>query len=223
VLLATSLVFTLLVTEASLRVAFYHSKDFAMEMWKYAVQLKQPVSNPDLGFVHIPNGHAFLMGVDVNINSQGLRDYEYSLAKPPETYRIMTLGDSTTLGWGVPLEATVPKLLERELNPGRAPGIDRFEVLNAGVGNYNTVQEVTYYETIGKAFDPLPGSGDATGRSGSSGLGRPPIPCALYNCANNCYYPRQTPESRHFTPAKFGTGLASTVPGGSNIRRFVRG
>lgn len=154
VLLATSLVFTLLVTEASLRIAFYHSKDFAMEMWKYAVQLKQPVSNPDLGFVHIPNGHAFLMGVDVNINSQGLRDYEYSLAKSPETYRIMMLGDSTTLGWGVPLEATVPKLLERELNQGRAPGIDRFEVLNAGVGNYNTVQEVTYYETIGKAFDP---------------------------------------------------------------------
>jgi hypothetical protein len=68
-----------------------------------------------------------------------------------------------------------------------------------------------------------PFSGDAIGRSGSSGLGRPPIPCALYNCANNCHYPRQTPESRHFTPAKFGTGLASTVPGGSNIRRFVRG
>ena len=53
-LLASSLVFTLLVTEASLRVAFYHSKDFAMEMWKYAVQLKQPVSNPDLSFVHVP-------------------------------------------------------------------------------------------------------------------------------------------------------------------------
>lgn len=53
VLLASSLVFTLLVTEASLRIAFYHSKDFAMEMWKYAVQLKQPVSNPDLSFVHV--------------------------------------------------------------------------------------------------------------------------------------------------------------------------
>jgi len=153
-LLASSLVFTLLVTEASLRVAFYHSKDFAMEMWKYAAQLKQPVSNPDLSFVHVPNGHAFLMGVDVGINSQGLRDYEYSFAKPPETYRIMMLGDSTTLGWGVPLEATVPKVLERELNEGRPLGIDRFEVLNAGVGNYNTVQEVAYYETIGKAFDP---------------------------------------------------------------------
>jgi lysophospholipase L1-like esterase len=153
-LLASSLVFTLLVTEASLRIAFYHSKDFAMEMWKYAVQLKQPVSNPDLSFVHVPNSHAFLMGVDVNINSQGLRDDEYSFAKSPETYRIMMLGDSTTLGWGVPFEATVPKLLERELNEGRTAGTDRFEVLNAGVGNYNTVQEVAYYENIGKAFDP---------------------------------------------------------------------
>jgi len=154
VLLASSLVFTLLVTEASLRIAFYHSKDFAMEMWKYAVQLKQPVSNPDLSFLHVPNRHAFLMGVDVDMNSQGLRDYEYSFSKSPETYRIMMLGDSTTLGWGVPLEVTVPKLLERELSEGRTPGIDRLEALNAGVGNYNTVQEVAYYETIGKAFDP---------------------------------------------------------------------
>src|SRR6266699_2711534 len=93
--LVSSLVFTALILEVSLRVAFYQSKDFAMEMWKYAVQLKRPVADPALRFVHAPNSHAFLMGVDVNINSKGLRDYEYSFARSPGTYRIMMLGDST--------------------------------------------------------------------------------------------------------------------------------
>jgi hypothetical protein len=60
-----------------------------MDMWKYAVQLKQPVSNLDLSSVDVPNGRAFLMGLDVDINSQGLRYYEHSFAKSPETYRIM--------------------------------------------------------------------------------------------------------------------------------------
>ncbi len=125
-----------------------------MEMWKYAVQLKRPVAEPALRFVHVPNSHAFLMGVDVNINSKGLRDYEYSFARSPGTYRIMMLGDSTTFGWGVPLEATIPKLLEHELNQCPPAAIDKFEVINAGIGNYNTVQEVAYYETFTKAFDP---------------------------------------------------------------------
>jgi lysophospholipase L1-like esterase len=139
--------------EVGLRLAFYHSKDFGMEMWKYAVQLKRPVADPQLSFAHVPNSRAFLMGVDVQINSQGLRDYEYPLTKPPGTYRIMILGDSTTLGWGVRLEDTAAKILERQLNEDDAGG-KRFEVINAGVGNYDTVQEVTYYRTRGRAFKP---------------------------------------------------------------------
>jgi lysophospholipase L1-like esterase len=123
-------------------------------MWKYAVQMKRPVADPKLSFAHRPNSHAFLMGVDVQINSQGLRDYEYPLTKPAGVYRIMVLGDSTTFGWGVPLNDTTAKILERSLNAKHLPGYDRVEVLNAGVGNYDTVQEVTYYQTRGRAFHP---------------------------------------------------------------------
>jgi hypothetical protein len=153
-LLAFSSLLVALVLEVALRFEFCRSKDFAMEMWKYAVRLKRPVANPDLGFVHAPNSHAFLMGVDVKINSQGLRDYEYLFEKPPGTYRIMMLGDSTTFGWGVPLKDTAAKILERKLNNGRTTGNKKFEVINAGIGNYNTVQEVTYYATRGRAFSP---------------------------------------------------------------------
>jgi hypothetical protein len=149
-----SLLCTALLLEAALRVAFYHSMDFSMEMWKYAVQIKRPVSDPKLSFVHQPNSHAFLMGQDVTINSQGLRDHEYPLEKPPGVFRILLLGDSTTLGWGVPMNETAAKILERELNAEHVPGYQRFEAINAGVGNYNTVQEVTYYETRGRQFRP---------------------------------------------------------------------
>lgn len=139
-------------TELVLRVAFARSLDFGMEMWKYAVILKRPVPEPRISFVHAPLGHAFLMGADVRINSRGLRDKEYTLAKPAGAYRIMMLGDSTTFGWGVPIDATVAKILERRLNAANAGA--SFEVLNAGVGNYNTVQEVTAYIQAGRAFHP---------------------------------------------------------------------
>ena len=140
--------------ELSLRAMFAKSMDFAIEMWKYAAELKRPVNDPRLSFAHVPNRSAFLMGVDVSINSHGLRDREYALSKPSDVYRIIMLGDSTTLGWGVPFEQTIPKILERELNRVGVPGYRRCEVLNAGVGNYGTVQEVAHYETYDRAFHP---------------------------------------------------------------------
>lgn len=137
--------------EIVLRVVFARSLDFSMEMWKYAVALKQPVADPRLSFVHRPNRAAFLMGVPFSINSAGLRDREFPREKAAGVYRIVWLGDSTTVGWGVPLDGTAPKILERQLN---AAGHGRFEVLNAGVGNYGTVQEVEHYLTIDRAFHP---------------------------------------------------------------------
>jgi hypothetical protein len=152
-LLAAVVLFFCCAMEVALRVVFARSLDFSMEMWKYAVQLKRPVGNPQLSFAHAPHRSAFLMGVPVSTNSHGLRDREYPLDKASNTYRIVMLGDSTTFGWGVPVEQTVAKTLERELNRS-AVGGRNFEVLNAGVGNYDTVQEVTHYLTYDRAFHP---------------------------------------------------------------------
>jgi len=149
IVLVIAILFGCIAMEVALRVIFAHSLDFSMEMWKYAVKLKRPVANPDLGFAHAPNRSAFLMGVPVSINSEGMRDREFSLEKPPDVYRVMMLGDSTTFGWGVRQEDTAAKFLERKLNAALPPGFHRVEVINTGVGNYDTVQEVTYYETIG--------------------------------------------------------------------------
>jgi len=97
-LLTGAVLLCCLVMEVSLRVMFARSLDFAMEMWKYAVELKRPVSDPSLSFAHMPGRSAFLMGVPMDINSSGHRDREYAQPKPPGVFRIVMLGDSTTLG-----------------------------------------------------------------------------------------------------------------------------
>jgi lysophospholipase L1-like esterase len=152
-ILLITIVFFCGAMEVLLRIVFAHSLDFSMEMWKYASTLKHPVPNPDLSFAHVPNRSAFLMGVPVSINSHGLRDREYPVEKAPGVVRVVMSGDSTTFGWGVPIEQTVAKILERQLNATAAPG-RRFEVLNAGVGNYDTVQEYTHYLTYDRQFHP---------------------------------------------------------------------
>jgi lysophospholipase L1-like esterase len=127
---------------------------YGLEMWKYARLIKRQNDNPNIGHEHEPNTRATLMGVDVNINSRRLRDREFSTTKPEGVYRILLLGDSMTFGWGARLEDTYAKVLERMLNENPPGNHQQFEVINTGVGNYNTVQEVAYFKQYGLQYDP---------------------------------------------------------------------
>jgi lysophospholipase L1-like esterase len=60
------------------------------------------------------------------------------------------LGDSLTVGWGVPLQETFSKRIEKLYANDR---IDA-DVINAGVGNYNTIQEVEYFFAEGYKYRP---------------------------------------------------------------------
>jgi len=80
---------------------------------------------------NIPHGHANFIGVPVTINSYGLRGGEISTPKPPNTVRIVVVGDSITFGYGIPVESTYVKVLEKRLN-NNAPGKTHYEVLNGG-------------------------------------------------------------------------------------------
>ena len=55
-------------------------------------------------------------GHPIEINSDGFRDYEYSLDKPEGVYRIALFGDSMCFGQGLALEDIYAKVLERILN-----------------------------------------------------------------------------------------------------------
>jgi lysophospholipase L1-like esterase len=123
---------------------------FDLEMWKYARDVKVISSNPTIGHEHGAKRRAELMGVDVETSAQGLRDREYSLEPRPGVPRILMIGDSLTFGWGVPFEATFSKRIEKLF----ADDGQKVEVINTGVGNWNTVQEVTYFLTKAKDFKP---------------------------------------------------------------------
>ena len=71
------------------------------------------------------------------INGQGMRsDHDFTYEKPPGVLRIVSLGDSYTVGYEVDVAATFSAVLERELR-GRGYEV---EVLNAGVSGYSTAE-----------------------------------------------------------------------------------
>lgn len=87
--------------------------------------------------------YAKLSPTTIKISSNGIRDYQYMPEKPQGVYRIVILGDSVAFGWGVELEHTFAKYLERFLQERR---IGRFEVINFGVPGYNLAQEIATLE-----------------------------------------------------------------------------
>jgi lysophospholipase L1-like esterase len=151
-LLATllSLVVTAVGLELLTRLVADDGMQFDLEMWKYAREVKQLAADPLIGHEHAPNRRARLMGVDFQTNAQGLRDREFSFERVPGKLRIVMLGDSLTVGWGVPVEQTFAKRIEQMYAEA---GIDA-EVINLGVGNYNTVQEVQAFLTKGYRYQP---------------------------------------------------------------------
>ena len=145
-----SLVLAVFSLELLTRLVVDDGMQFDLEMWKYARDIKQVAADPLIGHEHVPNRQARLMGVDFRTNSQGLRDREFSVERVPGKLRIAMLGDSLTVGWGVPVDDTFAKRIERMY---AAAGIDA-EVINFGVGNYNTVQEVQAFLAKGHRYRP---------------------------------------------------------------------
>lgn len=84
------------------------------------------------------------------VNSYGLRDTEFSRQKPPDTFRILVLGDSLPYGRAVRSAMTFPNQLEAQL---LAQG-KKVEVINAGVSGYSPYNELQYYLAEGRTFDP---------------------------------------------------------------------
>jgi hypothetical protein len=84
----------------------------------------------------------------ITFNTHGIRGEERPIEKPVNTFRILCLGDSFTLGSEVADEVCYPSVLEQLLNKQARDQGDtiRYEVLNAGVGGYGTFQELLYFK-----------------------------------------------------------------------------
>jgi lysophospholipase L1-like esterase len=122
--------------EVILRVKNSSMKNYDIEMWRYAKTLKFASQDPVLGHEHVKNDTALLQSVTIRTNEWGLRGG--AVRQPEPARRILFLGGSITLGWGVEEEDTVTARLEKAL---LTTGQD-VEVLNGGVGNYNAERYV---------------------------------------------------------------------------------
>lgn len=137
-----SLIVSLAAAELILRVKNTAGTNYDIEMWKYANTLKRPSDDPLLGHEHRPNASARLQNVDIRTNEYGLRGGPLKPLAPGER-RILFLGSSITLGWGVPENETMTALIEEKF---REDGIE-VQVLNAGIGNYNTARYAELFLT----------------------------------------------------------------------------
>jgi len=87
-------------------------------------------------------------GVLVRTNALGMRDRPHDPLPAPGTFRIVVLGDSFMEAYQVPLEQSLPYLLQERL---ASRGV---EVLNLGVGGYGTAQALLALQEDGIRYRP---------------------------------------------------------------------
>lgn len=109
---------------------------------------------PSPGYALMTPGKSYeWQGIPVKINSHGLRGPEIAFEKHPNTVRILNLGDSIAMGWGVREEETYGRQLERLLNEKSGAG-NPYQVINAGVPAWNTENEWAYIRAEGLKYKP---------------------------------------------------------------------
>lgn len=88
------------------------------------------------------------------INADSLNDrYDYAVQKPPNVFRIITLGDSFTYGQWVNTADNWSEKLEDLLNT-TCQGPLKFEVINLGVWGYDVQYIAHRYEIRGAKYNP---------------------------------------------------------------------
>lgn len=107
--------------------------------------------DPHTGYRLKPNTTGQYGTIEARANSRGHRDDEIEIARRPGSRRILAIGDSFTLGTRVHQHEAYPQRLEVLLNQ---PGETLTEVVNAGVGGWDTFHYAQYYEHRGRQLSP---------------------------------------------------------------------
>ena len=148
-LLLTSVIVTLLLLEGIVRI--FHlapdSEDISTKGLIFS-------TNPRLRYTMKPGGIWTRHRTVININEDGYRGKVISpVEKDDGTVRVLSLGDSITLGLYLEDEDTFCYQLEDLLNEQKLFG-KRWEVLNFGVNGYNTINEVELLKVRGLKYRP---------------------------------------------------------------------
>lgn len=133
-------------TEAGLRGAGWPTVDsdaFAHNQ----VYWTADASQESVAYPHKETGGSFLVSTDAN----GLRVPRHDVDKPDGVKRVMTLGCSTTFGWGVDDAQSYPARLESRI---KAAGHSDWEVINGGQPGYTSFQGLWLWDRTLKDYDP---------------------------------------------------------------------
>lgn len=104
----------------------------------------------EVGWTFAPGRHLWKVSTHrefshpLAFNSAGFRDRERSVAKAPDTFRVLLLGDSMIAGIHVPESEGIAAVLERELARRAAKG-RTIEVVNAGIDGYGQAQQLRLF------------------------------------------------------------------------------
>jgi hypothetical protein len=105
-----------------------------------------------LGYEFKPDIDGYFKLARLRTNSRGLRDREYSLEKPPDTFRVAVLGASFALPAGVEIEDSFHSVLERRLTAESSS--PTYEFINFAVGTYGPRQSLAMLRLRALDYDP---------------------------------------------------------------------
>ena len=142
VIITLSLIFIFTICEGVLRLKNFIIPNYDIEMWKYSKILKEKSDNNKIGHIHKKNKSTTLQGVKIKINNIGQRGKEIDIKKiDGYNRRILIIGGSVTLGWGVEEDKTLSNIIKKLSMKDN----NNWIVFNGGIGNYNTQRYVNNY------------------------------------------------------------------------------
>ena len=129
------LIVSVFLIEGLIRMINSDMKNYDIEMWRYSNELK--VQDPILGHNHLKDKTSILQDVEVKLNSKGMRSDEFD----DNDKKIIFLGSSISLGWGVEQKDSYPGIIQTKLSSDSI----NYKVLNGSIGNYNTFRYVNNF------------------------------------------------------------------------------
>jgi len=131
---------------SSLAVALWQAR---LHVWRPLAERSHTVYDAELGWVAEKNKLArnlYGPGLDLSTNAQGFRNKtDFAKGVPAGKRRVVCLGDSFTLGYGVADESAWPARLQQD-----CPSL---EVVNMGQAGYGIDQSFLWYERDGAQID----------------------------------------------------------------------
>ena len=156
-LLLFSTALSFLVLEQSYRLYLFKMDAFSFKkmnsMHDVGVSgLIKPSSHLEIIYELKQNLNSYFKLVSFRTNSRGLRDKEYGITKPRDTFRVAVIGDSYTMPAGVEIEEAYHTLLEEWLNKERR--LINYQFVNFGVGGYSLRQYLGVIKDRAHGYDP---------------------------------------------------------------------